>query len=204
MYEFMDSSLKAYRKFMVKQYENYKLSDKSLGKTKKLYEALFKALTSVYLRIVRHYYRKAGGKKKKYDEDWLFDFLLEFDPITGYQFTNEWERKMYRQYEEAQSAKQTNYFGKKPKSSSKKSKDPTKHSMELLNSQITQKAIETADYGTIEGYKETGIKKVLWVAQLDHKTCDECLERNGKIFSIDEIPEKHYNCRCILKAVRED
>lgn len=192
MYDYMDGLLMIFRKFMVKQFENYKHSDESLSKTKKLYKLLYETVCKLFLKIVKHYYKKAGGKRKKYDEDWLFDFLLEFDPITGYQFANEWERKMYRCYEEVESQK-------------KAKKNPNlKKQVELLNSQVTQKSIETADYGTVEGYRENGVKKVLWVATLDHKTCDECRERNGKIFRIDEIPQKHYNCRCILKAVRED
>ena len=45
-----------------------------------------------------------------------------------------------------------------------------------------------------------------WVAEIDFKTCAECLESNGKIYPIEDKPfpkpPVHQNCRCEIISMR--
>jgi SPP1 gp7 family putative phage head morphogenesis protein len=53
-------------------------------------------------------------------------------------------------------------------------------------------------------YEDTGVKKVMWVAEKDHKTCGDCMEMDGEVFSLKDAPPKlHHNCRCYYIPVRE-
>lgn len=189
-YDYTDKLLDAYRRYMVDQFAKY---PHTLKGTKELYGRLLKRCRRMFIKILNHYNDACGGNKK-YDEEWLLDFLLEFDPITGYQFSNEWERKMYRQYEEVESAEKNNESPRKR----------LKRSMTLLNQQVTQKAIECTDRGQKDAYKERKIVKVRWKTMEDERVCDECGPRHNVVFRMDELPEKHYFCRCWLEAVNED
>ncbi len=49
--------------------------------------------------------------------------------------------------------------------------------------------------------KNTGVKKVMWLATLDKKTNPEDARLDNKVWNIDEthpIPPLHPNCRCVL------
>lgn len=188
-YEYMDEELDSFRKFLVNEFSKYKVKN-NLRLTKEMFGRLKKRCDKMFLRIARHYNREQGGSFD-YDKDWLFDFLLEFDPITGYQFSNEWERKMYRCYEEVESAKEVK------KSLSK----IIKKQMKLINDQVTQKAIETADRGRMDAYKERKVSRFRWHTQRDERVCPECYPRDMKIYDADKLPKKHYFCRCWLEAV---
>lgn len=185
-YDYTDKLLDSFRRTMVERFHTY---PHTLKGTKDLYAFLLKRCKRMYIKILNHYNHACGGTKK-YDEEWLLDFLLEFDPITGYQFSNEWERKMYRQYEEMETGTET--------------AKRLKRSMTLLNQQVTQKAIEATDRGQKDAYKERKVTKVRWITMEDERVCDECGPRHGVIFRMDELPEKHYFCRCWLENVNDD
>lgn len=189
-YDFTDQLLKSARNIIVRNFSEYRSGKKDLSSTKSLYSKIKRFIDKMYLKIVRHYYKKFGGKKpKQFDDEWLYEFLMEFDPLTGYQFNNEWERKLYRQYEAVESTKSSKSIRK---------------SMMLMNNQVTQKAIEATDYGVLKAYEEDGIKKVRWNCYNDDRACDECRERDGKIFDIKKVSKVHPNCRCWFTPVRED
>ena len=58
-----------------------------------------------------------------------------------------------------------------------------------------------ADDMAIQAMKDCGVKRVRWNAERDHKVCQECEDRRGQIYPIDEIPPKHLHCRCWLTPV---
>jgi phage putative head morphogenesis protein, SPP1 gp7 family len=58
--------------------------------------------------------------------------------------------------------------------------------------------------GTIQRYYQNGVSEVEWITGGDDgHTCDECLDLDGQIFPIDNIPDcpLHVNCRCTLAPV---
>ena len=121
--------------------------------------------------------------------DWILDMLEEYDPVTLYRFKPEMERKRQR-LSEALIA------------SHNKSTEVDK-ALRYWTTQCSHYALKSADQGTIYGYKSAGITKVQWIAENDEKTCDECWQRNGVIYDIDDVPVKpHYLCRCRLRPVK--
>lgn len=191
-YDYMDEELDVFRRLMVNRFRKIRLARNGIaGVVRKVYDFLYNKSYRMYLRLAKHYYEVAGGNKKKPNDEWLMDFLEDYDFITGYQYKPEWDRKRARTYELVQSYREK---GRIP---------DLKRTEILLNQQVTEKSIEVVDYATIRAYKDQGIKKVKWRTMGDHKVCDECEARDGKIFNIDEIPQKHYNCRCWLEKYED-
>ncbi|WP_455796196.1 minor capsid protein [Clostridium butyricum] len=46
--------------------------------------------------------------------------------------------------------------------------------------------------------KEHNIKRVMWDATLDRRTCSDCQVRDGKVYDADNTPSQHILCRCEL------
>lgn len=124
--------------------------------------------------------------------DWVLDMLEDYDPVTKYQFTAEVDRKRQRLTEALMAV------------DGKVKRDfEVKRALRLWTLQITHYAERSVVDGTIDGYKAAGVKRVMWVAVDDEKTCSECMALDGKIFNIDTVPDRlHYRCRCQLKAVK--
>lgn len=65
--------------------------------------------------------------------------------------------------------------------------------------------------GSIQAYKQAGIEEVEWVAVLDDRTADICMDNDGEVRKIgDDFPSgelqppNHINCRCTTVAVFKD
>ena len=188
-YDYMDEELHGFRVLLVRKFKRIKLAKTGISReVRSVYEILWDRSYKIFYRLASHYYKIAGGKKKT---DWVLDFLEDYDFITGYQYEPEWERKRARTYEMVMAAREE-----------KKIPD-LKRPITLLNQQVTQKSIEIVDEATIRAYKEQGVKYIKWRTMGDHKVCAECEERDGKIFSIEDIPQKHYNCRCWLERYED-
>lgn len=54
-------------------------------------------------------------------------------------------------------------------------------------------------HGQLAGHKSMGKKSVIWRAEMAKSTCAVCAERNGKKYSIDDIPDDHPNGHCRLE-----
>ena len=174
-YDYMDEELGKFRVLLVKRFRRIKFAKKGISKAvREVYEILWDRSYRMFYRLATHYYKIAGGKKKT---DWVLDFLEEYD------FSGKTIMVM--------AAREEN---KVP---------DLKRPEVLLNQQVTQKSIEIVDEATIRAYKEQGVTKVKWKTMRDNKVCAECEERDGKIFDINELPEKHYNCRCWLERYED-
>lgn len=60
-----------------------------------------------------------------------------------------------------------------------------------------------ANLGAIDNFKELGVQEVRWMAGNDDRTCEECSELNGTVYSINEsidIPV-HPFCRCTTSPI---
>lgn len=68
----------------------------------------------------------------------------------------------------------------------------------------------TQNMASISAYNYMGIKYYRYKAELDSKTCEDCQNMDGKIFSVDEamsgknLPPMHPNCRCYIEPVLDD
>jgi hypothetical protein len=125
------------------------------------------------------------GKAESYVEY----ILKTYNPVTGYLYKKEAERKRLRASEEISTAKvflnRTRY------------RMTIDRTMNLWFTQSGQYAIDLTDYVVLSTLKEMGVEKVQWVAEDDGKTCKVCRNLDGRVFDIDSVPNKvHYHCRC--------
>ena len=131
------------------------------------------------------------------DGKYVDGILREYNPITGYLYKAEADRKRARLAEALITAlliasrgdyhKQLHRFA------------------DLWHTQTKQYGETMVDKARIDTFKKNGIKRVMWKAESDNKVCEECRERDGKIYLLSEYPGKaHYNCRCWLIPIKDN
>ena len=132
--------------------------------------------------------RAYGLAEKAITVEWVDRVMSEPNPVTGYRFDTEAERKAERLAETLEVAAKRNVEIDK--------------AIRYWSQQCGQFAINVTDYAMVEAFEDAGIEFVRWITQKDERVCRECGPRDEVIFAIDEIPTKHYRCRCWLKPVR--
>ena len=122
--------------------------------------------------------------------------LKEYNPVTGYLYNAEADRKRARLAEALITAllikSRTDYHNELRKFA------------DLWHTQTLQYGETMVDKARVDTFKKNGIRRVMWKAEDDAKTCSVCKERDGKIYPITAIPVKpHYNCRCWIEPLLE-
>ena len=174
--------------------------------TKEIIERLLKENKKAYIRIAERASEEAAEDIKKVsgvtvkplktDEKYVDGLLNEYNPVTGYLYYHEADRKRARLAEALIAAV---LFG----SRAEYHKELRKFA-NLWYTQTLQYGENTVDKTRIDTFRKNGIKRVRWETQGDEKVCEECKERNGKLYPIDNIPPKpHYRCRCWITPVLE-
>lgn len=163
------------------------LNRENEDKFRELYAARYKEM---YL-----YLKRSWPEEDEVDdlaEIFLANLLTEPNEITRYAYDSEVLRKRDRAIEAINSAP------------NKSDKDYEFAKAMRFWSQQTGFYIDIiADEAALQAMKNCGVKKVRWCTQEDEKVCQECKDRNGKIYNIDEVPEKeHPRCRCWLEPVK--
>lgn len=162
--------------------------------SKELYGWLDKITREAYLMLARTVYAEYLNDDGDLAEAWLSGVLDEYDPVTKYVFTNEWERK-----------RQLFAEGVIASADAKTKQDEADKSLRYLARQGAQYTINIADEAQLEAYRANGVKRVRWVSEHDNKVCSECQKRNNHVYDINNVPPKpHYNCRCRLLPIVED
>ena len=173
--------------------------------TKKMVSRLLKSNKKAYVKIAKEASEEASEdikeltgiavKPLKTDEAFIAAILAAYNPTTGYVYENEADRKRARLAEALIAAViaglRLNY------------RKELKKFANLWHTQTKQYAITVVDNTRIETFRKNGIRRVRWETQKDERVCAECGARDGKIFDIDKLPEKHYGCRCWLMPVLE-
>ena len=173
--------------------------------TKKMVSRLLKSNKKAYIKIAKEASEEASEdikeltgiavKPLKTDEAFIATILAAYNPTTGYVYENEADRKRARLAEALIAAViaglRLNY------------RKELKKFANLWHTQTKQYAISVVDNTRIETFRKNGIRRVRWETQKDERVCAECGARDGKIFDIDKLPEKHYGCRCWLMPVLE-
>lgn len=166
----------------------------------KLYKDIYKVIKNEFTAILnplcQELYDEAielgfDGDLRDLDEAWIEEFFSEYNPVTKYVFSNELDRKESRLFEAlvASSADRLQSY---------------KTAENLLINQVKQYAIDLEDAVALVVYEDTEVEKVMWNAEHDHRTCDDCSELDGQIFELKDAPPKlHYQCRCWLTPVKE-
>lgn len=78
-----------------------------------------------------------------------------------------------------------------------KLKDFSKYQIHRL---VTTETAHITEIANLSSYRESGIKRVEWLATLESHTCDICRQLDGKKFDIEKAQKapQHPYCRCTL------
>ena len=211
MYRYLDSLLAKAKKKIRTEFNRMGVmgfDTLNVVNTKKITKEMFDRLLSdnekMYRKVADDTYSKAKRKASSagYTEDepegisgdWLLGVLLAYNLVTGYLYDREAERKRLRLNEQILTAREYD--------SREMYNDSLRRTANLWWTQTAQYGIEVVDQATLQAYKDMGVEKVKWIAELDSRTCKVCRERNGVIYELSKVPEKtHYNCRCYLEPV---
>lgn len=130
------------------------------------------------------------------DDDMLEDLFLERiladpDPVTKYSYDAEVLRKRDRAIEAAIASRST----------SERNAELDK-ALRLWSQMTNQYCDNVSDAAVIQALKNNGVKYVMWNTERDDRVCEDCKERDRKIYPITNIPFKlHWRCRCWLTRV---
>ena len=173
--------------------ETTELFDRLMRENKKQYlKAAQKAYSDAVVLAVAAGYEDPG--KNRINEAWLVGLLLAYNFVSGYLYESEAERKRLRLAEQMMTAKE--YLNRTLYN------DSLRRSANLWWTQTSHYMLDAVDTATLDGYKDSGVEKVMWNTNIDGRECKVCRERNGKIYAIDKVPPKaHRNCRCYITPV---
>lgn len=186
-YAYTDKALKFLRRNFVREFNRTAMlirTDEAnvIPQTKALYDDLLRETKRVFLRIARNKYKESGGGDTL-AEAWLLGFLGASNPLTGYVFLNDTDRK--RQYYAEALLSGGNID------------EETKKALRYWYGAVRQYADLVTDAAAIQAYTDTGAEFVRWMTAEDEKVCYECSSRNGQIYPVKNVPKKpHYGCRC--------
>ena len=173
--------------------ETIALFDRMLAENKKRFlEVARKAYLDAIALAVAAGYIDPGDNK--IDEVWLLGFLGAYNYVSGYLYESEAERKRLRLVEQMMTARE--YLNRTLYN------DSLRRSANLWWTQTSHYMLDAVDTATLDGYRDSGVERVKWNTNIDGRECKVCRERNGKTYSIDNVPPKaHRNCRCYLTPV---
>lgn len=174
--------------------ETVALYDRMLAENRKRFlEAAKKAYRdAIALALAVGYEGDAGDRK--IDEAWLIGFLGAYNFVSGYLYESEAERKRLRLAEQMMTAKEYQ--------SRSQYNDSLRRSANLWWTQTAHYMLDAVDTAALDGYRDSGVERVKWNTNIDGRECKVCRERNGKTYSINNVPHKaHRNCRCYLTPV---
>lgn len=193
-YAYTDKALKYLRRFFIREFNRTAIQIRSdmlnvIPKTVDLYDRLYDESIKVFLRIARNKYRECGGTDTL-EIAWLMGLLKDANPLTGYIFINDEDRK--RQYftESIMSGESLDKAKKK--------------ALRYLYQSVKQYADIVTDEAAIKAFTDTNIEYVEWITAHDEKVCVICVPRDGKIYPLKYAPKipAHYNCRCYYRRVK--
>lgn len=197
MYRYLDSVLADVKKKIRREF-NYigsmGFDELNVVNTRKVTQEMFDRLlatnSDAYLKVAKKAYRAAEGTESV-DANFVGGVLLAYNLVTGYLYGKEAERKRLRLNEQILTARE--YDDRLMFNVS------LQKTANLWYTQTTQYGVDIVDAATLKAYKYRGIEYVKWISKDDGRECDDCGDRNGKIFKITDVPAKtHYGCRCYL------
>ena len=190
-YDYTDKALKYLRRFYIREFNKAESQLRTddlnvIQVTTNLYDRLRKETIKVFLRIARQKYKECGGDTLA--EMWLLGFLGKSNPLTGYIWLNDVDRK--RQYY-TESIMSGGSIEKETKKARREFYGAVKEYADLVT-------FEAA----VQAFTDTGAQYVEWITAVDERVCEVCGSRHGRKYRIDNVPRiPHYNCRCYLRRV---
>lgn len=186
-YSYTDKALKYLRRYYIQRFDSAKIQIRAdtlnvISVSKNLYADIAAETERVFRKIAKWKYRQICG------EDfiigmWLSGLLNNPDPLTGYVWQNDIDRKRAYFAESVLSGESLDNAAKK--------------ALRYWYQSQKQYADLITDAAAMKAYADTKTEFVKWVTQDDERVCHTCNSRDGKIYPIKYAPTKpHYNCRC--------
>ncbi len=142
-------------------------------------------LRQALLKLAQTVYLENAGQAHLRDLDaiWLDEMLNAYDPVSKYVFTHEEDRKRARLIEALIAS-----------TTKTREVDAALRSMSYM---CRIYAVRITDEAVLQAFRDDKVKWVMWVAEIDGKTCSVCLKLDGKVYPMDRLPPKpHPYCRC--------
>lgn len=188
-YAYTDKALKYLRRYYIEQFNRAKMQIRNdslnvISISDTLYTRVANETERVFRLIARKKYREITG------EDfiigmWLSGILDKADPLTGYVWRNDIDRKRAYFAESVLSGEPLNQAAKK--------------ALRYWYQSQKQYADIVTDAAALKAYADLNTEFVKWITQEDEKVCGVCNSRDGHIYPLKFAPKKpHYNCRCYL------
>lgn len=154
-----------------------------------LYKDLDRDFRDVMLALAVAVYRetKPHGNDEP-DRKWLLALLSEPDPVTGYAYINEVNRK--REYLAESLAASSNREA------------ALRKAMSYWARMTAQYADIVTGEAMLRAFSDAGVDRVQWYTREDERVCKVCGKRHERIYSIRRIPPRpHWGCRCWWEPV---
>ena len=211
MYRLADTLLEQLKKLIRREFNRLGIfgfdelnAPRVTTETTELFERLMRENRKQYLKAAQKAYADAvalavaagykESRQNRINEAWLVGLLATYNFVSGYLYESEAERKRLRLAEQMLTAKE--YLNRTLYN------DSLRRSANLWWTQTAHYMLDAVDTATLDGYKDSGVEKVMWNANIDGRECKVCRDRNGKVYSIDNVPPKaHRNCRCYITPV---
>ncbi len=170
------------------------LLDDEKAKRRKAARGESKSVTEAYVEIsaARKEQRKPKPTAVKAVTKETVNKLLDgYNPVSGYVFRHEIERKAAKIAESILAAQTT---GDRDKAISK--------ALKQLSGQIAEYTDQVVTETTKDVYESAGVVLVKWETKNDSRVCNACEGLKGQIFELEKVPPKpHFGCRCWLAVV---
>lgn len=203
-YRHADKALKTLNDAMGREFQNFSVGvgfdELNVIEVKKQVGAMYNRINALVKRELRkmaqRVFRDAedeiGAEHTEFlSSAFILAIFKRYDPVTKYVYTREWLRKRDRLVESLMTS-----------NSRRDVRQALKRALDLMALQVRQYADNVTDEARREVFERAGVSDARWNTQHDGKVCSRCAERDGMIYPIDAVPEKHYRCRCYLTAVR--
>lgn len=187
-YSYTDKALKYLRRYYIQRFNSAKMQIRAdtlnvISVSKDLYADIAAETERVFRKIAKWKYRQICG------EDfiigmWLSGLLNNPDPLTGYVWQNDIDRKRA-------------YFAESVLSGESLDKAAKKALRYWYQSQKQYADIIT-DAAALQAFADTQTEFVQYRTAEDENVCSVCMPRDGKIYQLKSAPKipAHHNCRC--------
>lgn len=166
---------------------------------KKMFAKMMREDDEFFLSLLAFLKENKGLDISTYNID---EFKESYNSTMKYVYNNEKERKRDR-YAELLIATALSTGVASEKLNSADMMKYQKRDARYWNLMLEEIAVDLERDVYIHNWEEDGSEFVLWGAVGDEKTCAECEANDGLVFPIDDIPERHPGCRCILEPVKD-
>lgn len=164
-----------------------------------LYSRLKTYNNQMFRRIAKKVYHEAfveaGGEDEPENPDAaiILAILLMYHPVTKYMYNNEVRRKQERFVEGILSS-----------TDKEMGRAAINRAAKLWYEQGREYADISVNEARKQAFKDANVQKVKYHAQIDARTCQDCIDNDGQIYLINEAPKlpRHYHCRCWYTPVK--